>query len=306
MCYPYPGPRCSYHARKAYIEAQQKYELTTNVNQKIVLGKQLEEKKCLYESTNHGQNALKREINVSNGLQKVELLVRLKNGESLKNKQMKALADVLEHKDTFLKETFVEHNVKLGRYKNACAIAMLELSKLFPKIEFHMTHKDTIVSDLGKLFVIPEKYQSEWDTVKQVGTSFTHTNQSLTSVLNNSFSLTNLNKTDEEKVWKWVQTVLKKEDYTGFVAVNSKTQSVVMASLDKLPGMYKVGLKIHKKLGGTSPFMGDMEGIKPLLEGTSFKKGKLVKINKMSKTVLYGVPPQPKQDCKISEEIYLG
>lgn len=306
MCYPNPGPRCSYHAHKEYVEALQKFNSAKNADDKIILGGRLKEKQEIYESTPRGQSSLRREADASEGLQRENLLLRLRASENLRKKQLDDYADVLSRKDTSLKEAVNEKGINLNRYYSACGIAMLELGKQFPDIEFHIEGEYTLSSKKGKLLVLPEKYQAKWgDTIKK-DDKFKHVNSMLASVLNDSLDISELSEKSQKSTWAWFKGSLRAKGYIGFVSVNRNTQDVVVSTLDKLENLYEISLKVKKRLSGTSKYVGPIVDIQTLIKGTPFEKGEVVQDSKINKTILFGVPPQARNVCFLSDEIFMG
>lgn len=306
MCYPFPGPRCSHHAYQEYVEALKRYETSMDAEEKLILGSRLKEKLAAFDSTLKGQNTLRRDINAATGLEKEQLLVRLQTAEITRKQQLDAYAEAVARKDTSLQDAASVQGVKLGRYQTAMGVAMLQLETLAPGKDFHIATVDTLEYENGKFLVVPEKYQKIWGTVVHEDGHFKHVDQDLQYVLNNNLTYTELVGLSEQKAWKWFQNVLMSQSYRGIVAVNRKTNDIVAVQLNKLPELYDISLKLKKKLGGTTKYTGSIEKLADLAKGTVFAEGKIVQNDRIGKTILYGVPPQPREFCFLSDEIYLG
>lgn len=306
MCYPTPGPRCSYHTHKEYVEALQKYNSAKDADEKIILGGRLKEKQEAFESTPRGQNGLRREADAAEGLQRANLLLRLKASENLRKKQLEDYANVIVRKDTSLKEAVSEKGLNLNRYYSACGIAMLNLGTQFPDVEFHIEGEYTLSSKLGKLLVLPEKYQAVWGVVAKKDDKFKHVSSMLSNVLNTSLNLAELSEKNQASTWVWFKEALKAKGYVGFVSVNRKTQDMIVSTFDKVESLYEVSLKVKKRLSGTSKYTGSIENVQVLLKGTPFENASIIQDPKIGKTILYGVPPQARSACFLSEDIFLG
>ena len=306
MCYPAPGPRCSFHANKEYVEALQKYENSHDAAEKMILGDRLQEKREVFESTPRGQNGLRREADAVTGLAREQLLLKLRKAESIRKQQLEDYARVVVRKDTTFNEVMNEKGLQLSRYEFSCGIAMLSLGKEFPDVEFHIQDEYTLTSDKGKFLVLPEKYQAKWVSVTKNDDKFIHFDKRLQETLNNSINLVELTEKHQQLTWTWFVDTLKTNGYIGFISVNRRTQDTIISTFDKIEDLYEISLKAKKRLGGTSDYRGSVKEIEELIKNTVFSSGKVVQDIRINKTILYGVPPQAKNACFLSETIYLG
>lgn len=283
-----------------------RYETSTDAEEKLILGSKLKEKLAAFDSTLKGQNTLRRDINAATGLEKEQLVVRLQTAEITRKQQLDAYAEAVARKDTSLQDAASVQGVRLGRYQTAMGVAMLQLETLAPGKDFHIATVDTLEYENGKLLVLPEKYQKVWGVVTSENGDFKHVDQDLQHVLNNNLNYVELVGSSEQKAWRWFQNVLMSQSYRGVVAVNRKTNDVVAVRLDRLPELYDISLKLKKKLGGTTKYTGSVDKLTELTKGTVFANGEIVQDDRIGKTILYGVPPQPREFCFLSDEIYLG
>lgn len=306
MCYPSPGPRCSNHAYKEYVEAQQRFAVCVDAEEKLILGNKLEEKRAAYESTPRGQNELRRQADSTTGLEREQLLARFRKGVETRVKQFEDYNLSVARKDTSFTELMHDKEYTRGRYQDASGIALLYLTSQPLDKEFHIENAHTITANEKKLFILPEKYQGKWAQAKQENGIYTTTSSLLKEVLNSTLDTSNLSAKNQQKSLRWFVELLESESYAGFAAVNRRTQDVAVMPLSRLGEAYDISLKVKKRLGGTTNYAGELEPIKALLKGTPFEKGNLLQPAGTNKTVVYGILPQAKEDCVISPEFYLA
>lgn len=305
MCVPSPGPRCSYHAHKEYLVALQKFELAQNADEKIRLGKILEEKTLAFYSTPRGQNFLRREADASEGLKKQEWLTLLKKAEETRSQQMHDFQEMVNRKDSSFKEKTLQEGKKFSRYMSAVALALLFFKENCPELETTIIDKQTLkVGDLF-VFVLPLKYQNVWGLVERVEEEYVHTDTNLATVLNSNLALTNLGTQQTIQVFDWFSKEVEQR-YTMVAIVNVATQDVAVTRPRNLNKIFNVNLKLKKRLGGTTYSFKEVNKIEPLLHGTVFQEGKIVELEKFRKTIITGIPPQPKNVCVLSEDFFLG
>jgi hypothetical protein len=306
MCYPTPGPRCSNHAYKEYVEAQQKYAKAKNADQKLILGNRMNEKEEAYYATPRGLNLLRRQIDSSEGMERDKYIFLRNRGESLRAQQLKDYANTVANQSSNLEEKTQIHDVRFGRYDKAVAIAGLFLANKYPEKEIHIESKDTIILDEDKILVLPHKYQNKWGSASLKDNKFVSTDESLNEILVSYGSLTESENSPDEKTSQWFISHLKNQGYTAFASVNTRTENVVVLKLDKLAETYNISIKLIKRLGGTSPYSGNVEDVKKLLVGSPFANGKLLNIAEPRKLVIYDVTPQPIKTGALSEDVFLG
>jgi len=307
MCFPSPGPRCSYHAHKEYVVALQRYENSSNVEEKILLGKILEDKRESYYSTPRGQNFLRREADAQSGLERDKLLTQLELGKKLRQQQMDDYQSMLARKDTSFKEKRIESSFKLTKYGAAAGLALLFLKENYPDTNPKIIRRDTILLDSGrKLLVLPYTYQSIWGEAKLAGSEYIAESPLISDVLNSSISLHSLSDSAQDKTFSWFTETLESQDYVGVASVNSTTQDVAIFGIHNLESVYEPSLKLAKRLGGTTNYFGDISTIQNLIKGTVFEHGKVIYVEKLKKTIISGIPPQPNALCGLSEDFFLG
>lgn len=306
MCYPAPGPRCSRHAYNEYIEAKQKYTLSTDSNQKLSLGIKLKEKETAYYATKRGQNFLRREADAATGIERDKFLILKEAGERLREQQLKDYYDSVDRSSSSLRDKAGAKEIKLGRYDFAVGIASLFIADRYKDLDFHIESKDTIVVNDNKIFVLPRKYQNIFAEVIQDDDKFTTEDEVLSSVLNTTSTYEKLPESLSTKASNWFVTQLQEKGYKAVAIVNNKTEDVAIVGLDEIGKLFDINLKIAKKLGGTTFYNGDTDYIKQLIKGTVFEKGRILALPDKKKVVVYDVPPQSKKEGFLSEDIFLG
>lgn len=306
MCYPAPGPRCSNHAYKEYVDAKQKYELCTDANEKIILGLKFKDKEEAYHTTPRGQNELRRQADASTGLERDKLLLLKQAGEALRKTQLQDYENTRARKSDSLKQKGEAKDVKFGRYDSAVGIASLYVLSQFPESEIHVSSKDTLSVNEKKILVLPLKYQNIWEKVEEVEKGFLSENSKLKDILDSTSSHSDLSDANKQKLFSWFVDKLKEENYIGFAAVNTRTEDVAILPLDRLQDTYEIDMKLSKKLGGTTFYTGNLFVIEELIVGTKFEEGKVLAIDSPKKVVIYNVSPQAKHFGFLSPEIYLG
>jgi hypothetical protein len=307
MCYPTPGPRCSNHAYKEYVEAQQKYAKAKNADQKLILGNKMNEKEEAYYATPRGLNLLRRQIDSSEGMERDKYIFLRNRGEALRAQQLKDYANTVANQSSNLEEKTQIHDVRFGRYDKAVAIAGLFLANKYPEKEIHIESKDTIILDENKILVLPNKYQNKWGSASLKDNKFiSPDDESLNEILSTYGSFVDSDNSPDSKISQWFISHLQNQGYTAFASVNTRTENVVILKLDKLADTYSISIKPVKRLGGTSPYSGTLEDIEKLLVGTPFANGKLLNITEPRKLVIYDVAPQSIKTGALSEDVFLG
>lgn len=309
MCYLPPGPRCSNHAYREYLDAARKFAQSTDIAMKTVLGDRLAEKKAIYESTPKGQHELEREItDTVDPLLKEELKLRLLVGKQRREKQLEAYRFSLDNQDTAFREYMNENHegFRKGRYQDACVIAALYLGYKFPERDFRVEGTTSVVTEGERLLVLPEKYRAPWGFVFKEE-KFDGEDEKLNNILNTPL-LNPLapNVLQEERIFDWFLEKLKENGYTSVVSVNRKTMDTVLVELEDLKSLYSIQLSLKKKIGGSTSYVGDLGVVRTLIEGTVFEQGELTQAKGTYKTVLTGVPLQADKDCNLSESLYFA
>ncbi len=304
------GVRCSYHCFNEYIEASNRYERATNVNEKIKLGEILEDKRKLYYATPRGQNWLRREADATTDMERENYLLLLKAGQALRESQIKAYQESKARKSTFIKEAFsqTETDLKMNKYSTATAIAYSFFLDRLPEQQFTILSNDTIgLHSYGKILVIPAKYQKDWaTTTTNSDGQFIGANYKLNNILNQEKRLGKNTVTLQEDLSSWFQEQLELQQYKAVALINQITEDVYVLPLDQLKKFYEIDYRLVKRLGGTTKYFGDLEPIRRLLAGTVFEKGELIKIEAAKSTVLLNVPAQSEEQRALSSEFYLG
>lgn len=309
MCYLPPGPRCSNHAYREYLDASRKFAQSTDIGMKVVLGDRLAEKKAVYESTPRGQHELEREITVTTDpILKEELKLRLLIGQQRREQQLEAYRFSLDNQDTAFR-TYMEENhsgFQKGRYQDACVIASLYLGYKFPERDFRVEGSTSVVTEGERMLVLPEKYRDDWAFVNKED-KYESDDEELNEILNTPL-LNPLapNTVQEEKIFTWFLKKLKEDGYTSIVSVNRKTMDTVLVEPEDLKSLYTIQLSLKKKIGGSAPYLGSLEEVKVLLKDTPFEYGELSRPEKVYKTILTGIPPQSRKDCNLNQELYLA
>lgn len=307
MCYPVPGPRCSAHAYKELVEAEKKFVNCTDPSTKLLLGASLEEKQNTYDSTPRGQNDLRRAADLAEGLEKEELLLRLRRGEEIRKQQLDAYHAMLRNKKSRFTDSVEEKGYVGGRYQDACGIAAMFLADRFPSEEFHVADLTTIISDTRKVLVLAEKYVNKWGScVYTKSRGYQSDDILLNKIFQESINLPVLSPNNQKLMFKWFVSTLNLDGYTHFAAVNRKTEDTVVLPLEEMPKLYSIKMKLRKRIGGSTNYRGNVAELLQYLVGTPFEEGKLIQPEGTSKTVIYGVPPQAKQDCVLTNEIFLS
>lgn len=307
MCYPAPGPRCSRHAYNEYIEAKQKYTLSTDSNQKLSLGIKLKEKETAYYATKRGQNFLRREADATTGIERDKFLILKEAGERLREQQLKAYYDSLDRYSSSLRDKAGAKEVKLGRYDSAVGIASLFLADKYKDLDFHIESKDTVIVNDNKILVLPRKYQNIFaEVLMDDDEKFVTDDEELSFILNSTSSYEKLPEFLATKTSSWFTARLREKGYQAVAIVNNKTEDVAIVNISEISNLFDINLKVAKKLGGTTFYNGDTDYIKPLIKGTVFEKGTVLALPDKKKVVIYDVPPQAKKEGFLSEEIFLG
>ena len=307
MCYPTPGPRCSDHAEREYVEAEKLFSRSIDPTEKILLGVRLREKQEIFETTPRGQNDLRRAADAATGLAREELLLRMEKGRLTREQQLKDYHYAVKNKDTSYMDYMAEKGYHSGKYLDAVGITGLFLGSQYPDTHFLVDDFHTLVSDELKVFVVPEKHQQKWGTcVFKETVGFTTDDVLLEKVFRGSFDVSNPSPDNQIIIMAWFKNVLKSKGYTHVASVNRVTQNVLVFPTDELEKMYTVKLKMRRRLGGSTNFVGGIEDVKFLLAGTVFEDGEVLQPKGTRKTVVYGVLPQAKEDCNLNEELYLS
>jgi len=306
MCYPAPGPRCSRHAYNEYIEAKQKYTLSTDPNQKLSLGIRLKDKETAYYATKRGQNFLRREADAVTGIERDKFLILKEAGERLREQQLKAYYESVDRSSSNLREKAGAKEVKLGRYDSAVGVASLFLADKYKDLDFHVESKDTVIVNDNKIFVLPRKYQNTLAEAVLDENKFVTDDDDLSFILNATSSYERLPENLSSKASKWLIAELKTRGYKAVAIVNNKTEDVAIVDLNEIGKLFDINLKVAKKLGGTTFYNGDTTYIEQLIKGTVFAKGRVLSLPEKKKVVVYDVPPQAKKEGFLSEDIFLG
>jgi hypothetical protein len=307
MCYPAPGPRCSRHAYNEYIEAKQKYTLSTDSNQKLSLGIKLKEKETAYYATKRGQSFLRREADATTGIERDKLLILKEAGERLREQQLKAYYDSIDRSSSSLRDKAGAKDIKLGRYDSAVGIASLFLADKYKDLEFHIESKDTVIVNNNKIFVLPRKYQSVFaEALMSDDEKFATDDEKLSFILNSTSSYEKMPESLAGKTSSWFIGQLREKGYKAVAIVNNKTEDVAIIDIDEISNLFDINLKVAKKLGGTTFYNGDIEHVKELVKGTIFESGKVLSLPDRKKVVIYDIPPQAKKEGFLSDDIFLG
>ena len=307
MCYPTPGPRCSNHAHKEYIEAESRFSKSVDPDEKIILGMRLKEKQEAYDTTPRGQNDLRRQADLATGMEKDLLKLRMDKGAKTRQQQLEDYYYSVQNKNTSFSELMAsKEGYNKGRYQDASGMALLYLNHRFPDKEFHLEKIGLITSGQKKILVVPAKYQEIWGSYTFDGEEYDSYEHKLTEILNSRADLANPTPATEEKIFTWWINKLKEEDYFAIAVVNRATQDVALINITDASKIYNISLKHRKRLGGTTNYLGGKEEIEKLLVDTVFESGTVVESEEAHKTAIYGIPPQPKSVCVLNSEIYLS
>lgn len=307
MCYPTPGPRCSNHAYKEYVEAEARFVKATDPDEKLHLGIKLKEKQDAYDTTPRGQNDLRRQADLAMGLDKDLLKMRMEKGATTRQQQLDDYFYSVQNKNTSFSELMAtKEGYNKGRYQDASGMALLYLNHRFPNKEFHLEKIGLITTGEQKILVIPSKYQETWGSYTFDGEEYDSYEHKLTAILNSKADLLNPTPVTEEKMFAWWVDKLKEDNYFAIAVVNRLTQDVALINIDDAPKVYDISFKSRKRLGGTTNYIGGKEEIESLITDTIFASGTVVESDEAHKTAIYGVPPQPKDLCVLSPEIYLS
>lgn len=307
MCYPVPGPRCSAHSYAELIDAEVKYARCTDPALKLILGARLEEKRTVYETTPKGQNELRRNADVAGGIEREELLLRLQKGEATRDKQLKEYHHMVKNKANNFISSVEEKGYTRGRYQDACGIAAIFLTERFKEESFHASNLYTVISDKRKVFVLAEKYVGSWGEAEYSDKEGYITEDILLrKIFKESLNLSTPSPNNEKLMMSWFAGKLKTEGYTDVAAVNRKTEDVVVLPVDRLGELYSVKFRLKRRVGGTTSYRGNVVDLTQYIVGTVFEEGRILQPEKTYKTVIYGVPPQARKDCILSEEIFLS
>ena len=307
MCFPAPGPRCSYHAHKEYLSALSRYENSLNADDKIALGELLDIKRDAYYSTPRGQNFLRREADARQGLERENFLLQLQKGQKTREQQVKDYQSMIERKDTSFKERKDQAGIKISKYGTAAALGLLFFKESYPHKEAKIVSRDTLeLNDGAKILVLPSKYQAKWASATLEDGKYVSEGDALNDVLNSSISFVDLSENSQDAMLDWFGQQLESKGYIGVASVNTSTQDVALFGIHNLESTYVPSLKVASRLGGTTNYYGDVDLLKKLVKGTPFEGGRFVKVEDLKKTILFDVPPQAESAKKISEEFYLG
>lgn len=307
MCLPYPGPRCSYHAHKEYLQALSAYsnEITSS-EEKIHLGEILEEKTDNYYSTPRGQNFLRQEADKSEGVEKQRWLLLLQQARTTREEQMKAYNLSMDRKTSTLKEELAVKGKKLDKYGSATGIASLNLLDRYPNVEIKIVNEDTInVTNFGKILVLPYKYQKKWDETKLERNQYTHEDKKFQKLLNETTNTRDLREDQKATFYSWFTGKLETENIEAVICVNSITQDIVLLKTSEIQQVYTARVKKLLRLGGTTAYTGSTDELQEQLKGTPFEKGEILFSDLLKKTIIVGVPPQPEHVKQVGN-IYLG
>lgn len=307
MCVPSPGPRCSYHAHKEYLVALQKFEAATTADTKLVAGNILKAKSEVFYSTPRGQNFLRREADANEGLKRTEFLNLLRQAEETRASQLHAFQQMVERKDSSFKDKTLQEGKKFSRYVSATALTVLFLKERNANLEVKIVDKQTVlVNNKIKVLVLPSKHQNVWGETTLNGEKYETESKKMQTVLNSSILLINLDEQKTVTAYDWFEKQIISAGYNMVASVNVHTQDVVIMPVEKIRDTYSLSLKLAKRLGGTTYSLGEVEAIEKLLPNTLFSEGKVVELANRKKTVITGVPPQPKHDCILNAEYFLS
>jgi len=338
MCHPNPGPRCSNHAYREYVAALQNFEaVQDNASKKISLGKIVEEKQLVLDSTPRGQSRLRQEINVTTDpIEKGLLEKRLTDGIALRKNQLEAL---YSYKDSSAKEEKLQ--LKAAGLKNKYALATGIAFERIPRLvknndlslevlSSHYLEVNSVVEPMSaaeeestegsdpvdinystvsgslKILTLTPKYQDSWAVAKFEDEQY-QSEEGLQEILNTSIDLMDLSSEEQSKAHRWFENKLMEDQVNLVSPVDVNSLEVMLITPTEVGKLYSIGFKLRKKLGGTSPYVGSAEDLQSKLENTVFASGSVEQSeSKPPITLLFGVPNQPKQDCLIGEDILLS
>jgi hypothetical protein len=311
MCFPQPGPRCSAHANADYLDALRAFEYCSEPTEKIRLGKILDEKTAAFNSTPRGQNLLRQERDQeADPVRRSLLTKKMVDGEALRKSQLAAYKASLLMRDDSVKGALKLSGVS-GKYNQATAVGLsFLLSSFGDEWAGDIQNTSTVVlhsdSSTVKALIVPTKYQGVWDTVSVDENGFHHDDEKLVGFFNKYPEYNNVTGEDKLIPAEWFKRELLKQDYKLVVQVDLKTEDVIVLSVDELTKLFDVELMLKKKLSGTNAWEGSLESVKAAASGTVFAGGNLVYVDSLHKTVLYDVPPQPKENCIIGGNIFMS
>lgn len=326
MCYLPPGPRCSNHAYKELIHAQQAVEKATNVNTKLALQLRADEAQKNYYATPRGQNELKRDIGRFSGsssdMDKTLLWNArraLLEGEALRAQQLKDFYSTVNSKQTVVKDILPSRN----KNEVATAIAFNSVLKALEglEVETHVREKNFITIQDGErtvtVFCLPEKYQDVWDVLKEDenGGLFSASPEdnvdmnAFTSLLSESLVYESLSPEQNELVTSWIQARLRSKGIDLIATVDRRTENVAFFTPDELTEFYNIDFKLAKRLGGTTQYRKGVEALEGTLKETVFAEAEIVEVKdvdgKLQNTILLNVQKQPEIICSVPP-VYLS
>lgn len=314
MCHPYPGPRCSNHAYKEFLAALKKFEDCADESKKISFGKLVDEKTVVLDSTPRGHSRLRQQINATEApTEKLLLQRRLLVGEATRKEQTESWRKFLDTRNMEVTSVLKDQGVK-NKYDLATGLTLSKLYKLVETTEgisLAVEDDSTIMFSTPegestiKLLALPAKYQHLWGSIGSEDTD--PDNLELSEVLKTNVDYTDLDEADSSKVFSWFNQELKKHGYLLASSVNPTSEEITLLSAEEIKKQYSIGLKLRKRLGGTTFFRGDPASLADQLKGTAFAGGKIEQIGSSPRiTILSDVPQLPKKDCFISETLYLS
>ncbi len=308
MCYPPPGPRCSNHAYKEYIDIAAKFEACTDPSMKLILADRVEEKKAVYESTPKGQRELEREIHATTGLEQEQLKMRLILGKEKRQRQLEMLRFAQENKAGKYSDYMSENHTgyRKGRYQDACGIAAVYLSQKFKDRTFVATDTKTLATEGDTILVLPEKYSHAWGEATHGEAGYISSDVELQSILNRSFNPLNPTIRQEKEMMEWFIKELKENRYTSVASVNRLTEDTVVFPIEQLENFYHIKFRLKRKVGGSTVYTGDIASIEELLTGTPFEGSEVVRPERVKQTVVSYNKVLPRKDTNLNEELYLA
>ena len=308
MCYPPPGPRCSNHAYREFLEATRKFLDCDDPSLKIMLGDRMEQKKAVYDSTPRGQKELAAEIATKpEGLEKEALKLRLRVGIKKREEQLNAYSVTVENKGNNFNEymRLKKTEYKKGRYQDACGLASIFLAKKYPERTFNITDVKTIVSEGDTILVLPEKYVHPWGEAKHNNGYFAE-DKTLEKILNKSFNPFNPTVEQKQLMMDWFVKELEKKRYTSVAVVNRRTEDVAVVDVKEITNLFDIKFRLKTKTGGSTAYRGEETEIAELLEGSVFEGATIEKVKGIRKTVLVGPELYPKEYFNLSKEVYVS
>lgn len=316
MCYPNPGPRCSYHAHKEWVEAAYKYEQATTEAEKLRTKTILDEKRAAYELTPRGQNDLLQSLtNLNSETEKKSILLKI---EALKAKRKSMIAQYYANRNgKDVEGEKVNSNINLPKYQKAtaylCAVLSLKYETGEHTVEI-LDDKTLLVDEVNKILVIPERFFKTTIGVLRKDTerpNFFETGYSgddLATILNKNFGLAPQFADGGEELFSWWVKSLQENGYTsvGFSNVQEEYSRVIgLDDFHKIVETIKV--KTVPRIPGTVKTFHKKEHIQSLLSANPlFSQGTLIELPDAKITVLTGVEHYAHRECVLNEEFFLA